>query len=117
MKCTLFITHLIYHKKEITIFIYFIAMHWVMSPEPQLDAGSVINIPAVADLLLTRQYFVAQNKTHWLKQQLSTTTDQILDVERKTRGQRSNPWWMVARKLRLTASNFGVILGSIKRNR
>ncbi|XP_046559284.1 uncharacterized protein LOC124268353 [Haliotis rubra] len=38
-------------------------------------------------------------------------------IAKKTIGQRTNPLWCIVRKHRITASNFGAVLGCIRRNR
>ncbi|KAG5880647.1 hypothetical protein JTB14_015623 [Gonioctena quinquepunctata] len=43
--------------------------------------------------------------------------EKILKVAELTIGQAQNEKWLVCRKHRLTASNFGVVLGTCKRNR
>ncbi|KAJ8963995.1 hypothetical protein NQ314_005207 [Rhamnusium bicolor] len=53
----------------------------------------------------------------FLKEKLSLTKDRIVEVQKLTVGQTNNPAWYIARKHRLTASNFGQVLKACKRGR
>jgi len=53
----------------------------------------------------------------WLKQQLTVTDKQIPEIALKTEGQRNNPLGAAVHKLRFTASNFGLILAAVAKNR
>ena len=43
--------------------------------------------------------------------------EKIIQTAWLTRGQRENSIWAAVRKLRITASNFGQVIGAIGRNR
>ncbi|KAJ8945483.1 hypothetical protein NQ314_009236 [Rhamnusium bicolor] len=57
------------------------------------------------------------DKISFLKEKLSLTKDRIVEVQKLTVGQTNNPAWYIARKHRLTASNFGQVLKAYKRGR
>ena len=65
--------------------------------------------PAVASLAGLRD-----NDTDIVKDNLSKSHDELLEIERNTRGQASCEQWYVERNMKLTASNFG---GVIKRRK
>ena len=89
-------------------------MHWVLSPEP---ANTPCPVPVVEDLLLSNGYLQADARLTWLRSALHVSSETIASVADLTTGQRKNPLWSMVRKLRLTASNFGITLGAISRNR
>ena len=53
----------------------------------------------------------------FLRQQLTVSPAAISEIAEKTTGQRDNPFWSMARKMRLTASNYGVILRACRLKR
>ena len=61
--------------------------------------------PAVASLA-----GLSDNDIDIVKDNLSKNHDEILEVERNTRGQASCERWYVERNMRLTASNFGGVI-------
>ena len=92
----------------------FLAIQWIVSPEP---APPTVEISCVEDLILSEGYVNAVNKKLWLIEHLKMSQTQIADVAQITIGQRDNPLWSFTRKNRLTASNFGIVLAAIRRNR
>lgn len=88
-------------------------MGWLLSPEPPEESR---NIPEVENILFSQEFIAASDKVH-LKVSLSLTLEKIVEIEKLTRGQVNNPLWLLARKHRLTASNFGHILKACRRNR
>ena len=58
----------------------------------------------------------AENPHSWLRRQLVVSRSVAEQVASLTAGQRESQLWCSIRKLQLTASNFGVILGPIRRN-
>lgn len=89
-------------------------MQWIVSSEPPPPK---VDVPYVEDLLLTEGYTSATDKVQWLKTYLSVSKEQIEQVAQLTNGQTSNHLWSMVKKNRLTASNFGVVLSAIKRQR
>jgi hypothetical protein len=60
---------------------------------------------------------MADNPTLWLRKALVVSPEAVQVTVNATTGQRTNAMWSVVRKLRITASNFGVVLAAAKRSR
>ena len=89
------------------------ALHWMLSPEPQ---ESHLPAPLIEDVLMSEAYVSGGGQTY-LRKALLSSDAVIAEVEERTRGQRNNATWAAIRKLRVTASNFGVVLKAIRLNR
>ena len=89
-------------------------MQWVLAPEP---SPSQRCLRLVEDLLICREYVEAENKKTWLQTALAVTPTEIESTAEATSGQRDNPQWCSARKLRITASNFGVVIAAAKKGK
>lgn len=63
------------------------------------------------------EYLKSANNTSYLKNILALTPEHIKYVCNESLGQRKNPFWLIARRFRLTASNFGIVLSAVKRNK
>ena len=85
----------------------------MLAPEPVVR----IKLPLVEDLLLSESYINGDDPLTWLRRALIVGPDMIEQVVSETVGQRDNVLWGAVRKMRLTSSNFGPILGAINRNR
>ena len=68
---------------------------------------SEIEIPNFADVC---KHIPCSKYTPFVHEQLFKTKEKILDIECNTRGQSDNNLWFEERQLRLTASNFGLVL-------
>ena len=83
---------------------------WLMSPEPV--TVSRLPIPTIDDIIFS-QYFLQtreyQEQIDCFIQQAKIPEEHISRISDITVGQRDNPSWHLARKGRLTASNFGCI--------
>lgn len=90
------------------------AMHWYLSPEPP---AAETGVPLVEDVLNSQDYLQASDKDQWLRRALLVDKEGAALVRTVTVGQRDNSLWGAHRKYRITASNFGVVISSIKRNR
>ena len=89
----------------------FTGLCWLLSPEP--PAFNELPIPTIEDIIFSEQFL----QTRGLQQQLECLVrrsrileEDILKISRITVGQRDNPAWHLARRGRLTASNFGNLL-------
>ena len=87
----------------------FTGLCWLLSPEP--PAFNELLIPTIEDIIFSEEFL----QTRGLQQQLDylVRRSRILEediLKRITVGQRDNPAWHLARKGRLTASNFGSVL-------
>ena len=85
-----------------------------MAPEPPKPT---LPAPVVEDLLLSEGYTQAQAPIIWLRKSMVVSKEVIQRTAVATTGQRDNTVWSVMRKLRITASNFGVVLRAATRNR
>lgn len=85
-------------------------MQLKVSPEPPPPK---VDVPYIEDLLLTDGYTSAIDKVRWL----NVSKEQIEQVAQLTNGQTSNHLRSMVKKNRLTASNFGVVLSAIRRQR
>lgn len=66
---------------------------------------------------MSEEYYLAIDKKSFLIEKLVITETVGREVELRTKGQRLNPFWHMAHKLRLTASTFGDTLSACKRNK
>lgn len=88
---------------------------WILRDEPDnLDVEVAVDVNS---LLLSNELELAANQTEWLQKHLSVNEDQIKLIACATVGQHTNIDWLNVRRFRITASNFGALIGSIKRNR
>ena len=101
-----------------------LGLHWILRPEPETEpvpesATDPSPVPEVATLLNSEQFQTAdrEGKIRWLKEALRVTPEQRQTLWQLTKGQSENPLWASMRMRRLTASNFGDLLGAIKRKR
>ena len=100
-----------------TVILLLVALHWILSPE--IDAPS-LNIPIVEDLIWSRDFLCqppgAARSVH-LARAMHTSLEEVRRVAVQTVGQRDNPLWCLARKHRITASNFGQVLHAVRTGR
>lgn len=71
----------------------------------------------VAHLIRSAEFDSVIDKTEFLKGKLKLTREKVSEISKMTIGQSSNVDWLVVRTNRITASNFGKIISSVKRNR
>ena len=71
----------------------------------------------VEDLLISAGYLRATTSLTWFRRALLVGEEARNIVQEMTAGQRDSPLWCQLRKLRLTASNFGVVLSAVGRNK
>lgn len=91
----------------------FTGMAWLLSPEPP---KKTLPIFTVEDIVSSKEFLDIELKSQedFLLQKLKVTDEQIKLVNEITKGQRENPSWLMLRKGRLTASNFGSVLNAKK---
>ena len=88
----------------------FTGLCWLLSPEP--PAFNELPIPTIEDIIFSEEFL----QTRGLQQldcfvrRSRILEEDILKISRVTVGQRDNPAWHLARRGRLTASNFGSVL-------
>ncbi|CAG9773568.1 unnamed protein product [Ceutorhynchus assimilis] len=76
-----------------------------------------MNLPLIEDIVTGKDFYEAENKLEYFKIQVAIEDNVIHEITMATVGQVSNERWYLARKYRLTASNFGLIISACKRNR
>ena len=89
----------------------FTGLCWLMSPEPA-PTGQ-LHIPTIEEIIYSEDFLRAigaQQQLDVLVCKAKITEVDVLQVSQKTVGQRDNPAWHLARRGRLTASNFGSFL-------
>lgn len=89
----------------------FTGLCWLMSPEPAPPAQ--LPIPTIEEIIYSEEFLQAigaQQQLDVLVRKAKITEADALQVSQKTVGQRDNPAWHLARRGRLTASNFGSVL-------
>ncbi|KAL9976556.1 hypothetical protein ACROYT_G013875 [Oculina patagonica] len=82
-----------------------------MSPEPQPQAK--LPIPTIEEIILSEEFMQtrgSQQQLDCLVRNAKVQEHVVILVSKITVGQRDNPAWHLARKGRLTASNFGSVL-------
>lgn len=86
-----------------------------MAPEP--DRPDALDITMVEDVLISPEYLNSDDKKTYLREKMIATTQMIMNVASQTIGQRQNQMWCAARKMRVTASNFGIVLHALRTKR
>lgn len=66
---------------------------------------------------MSEGYTNAEDSRTWLRKHLILSPEKIMEAAFASTGQRENSLWAAVRKLRFTASNFGQIIGAIRRKR
>lgn len=86
---------------------------WLLKTEISQDAPNLL--PDIGDIIYSAEYLEAEDQVQYLTSVLAVSEEKIVEVSTATEGQSSNVNWLLTRKHRLTASNFGQILAAIKR--
>ncbi|KAJ8938646.1 hypothetical protein NQ314_011385 [Rhamnusium bicolor] len=89
----------------------------ILTAEMCFASSSQPFFPLLKEISEEKEYGNHGDKISFLKEKLSLTKDRIVEVLKLTVGQTNNPAWYIARKHRLTASNFGQVLKACKRGR
>lgn len=102
-------------KKQLSVFDGAVGFSWLLADEIATDQEKfVVNIE---DILFSEQYLSAEDKLLFFKSEVALGKHDILKVAEETIGQSNNSKWLLARKNRLTASNFSVVLAACRRQR
>ncbi|XP_067018182.1 uncharacterized protein [Acropora muricata] len=89
----------------------FTGLCWLMSPEPSPQAK--LPVPTIEEIIYSDEFVQtrgAQQQLDCLVRKAKITEANVLLISQITVGQRDNPAWHLARRGRLTASNFGSVL-------
>lgn len=71
--------------------------------------------PIIEDLLSSAEFVHSDMPMVWLRRALILSEEVITNTALATKGQRNNPMWSIIRKNRITASNFGAVLSTKRR--
>lgn len=88
----------------------FTGVCWLLSPEP--EPPSPLPIKTVEDIFSEGFLQQPTSEKQFLMDEVRLAQNTIRKVSTLTSGQRDNPAWHLARKGRLTASNFGVVFNA-----
>ena len=88
----------------------FTGLCWLLSSEP--PAFNELPIPTIEDIIFSEEFLQTRGlqQLDCLVRRSRILEEDILKISRITVGQRDNPAWHLARRGRLTASNFGNVL-------
>ena len=89
----------------------FTGLWWLMSPEPAPQAK--LPIPTIEGIIYSEEFIQTrgyQQQLDCLVRKAKVNEGDVVLVSEVTVGQRDNPAWHLARRGRLTASNFGSVL-------
>ena len=89
----------------------FTGLCWLISPEPPV--ANQLPFPTIEEIIFSDEFLQATGRQQQLDCLVRLSRLQetdILSVSELTAGQRDNPAWFLARRGRLTASNFGSVL-------
>ncbi|CAH2006763.1 unnamed protein product [Acanthoscelides obtectus] len=71
----------------------------------------------IEEIISSKEFLEATDKVHIFKEKCAMDDISILDIAAATTGQASNEKWYLARKFRLTASSFGLIISACVKKR
>lgn len=86
-------------------------LSWLLSPEPPVV--NKLPMPSIEEIIFSEEFLLArgiQEQLDCLVRRSNLDEQKIFRVSEITVGQRDNPAWHIARRGRLTASNFGSVL-------
>lgn len=89
-----------------------VGLTWLLSPEP-----SSVPLVELEDILRSEEFEKCSDKQQYLLDKVSINNDDIVKLALNTVGQDLNSLWLVKRRYRITASNFGPVLCAINRNK
>lgn len=73
--------------------------------------------PVIEEIISSKDFLEATDKVSLFKQKCAIGDQSIKDIAAATIGQTLNEKWYLARKCRMTASNFGPVIAACKKNR
>ena len=89
----------------------FTGLCWLLSPEPPV--ANKLPMPSIEEIIFSDEFLQArgsQGQLDCLVRRSKLDEHKIARISQLTVGQRDNPAWHLARRGRLTASNFGSVL-------
>ncbi|XP_044745994.1 uncharacterized protein LOC123307663 [Coccinella septempunctata] len=101
-------------KNKLSVFDGAVGFSWLLADEISSEESFIIN---VEDILFSQEYLIAQNRTEFFEDKIKLEENDANKIAELTIGQSENAKWLLARKNRLTASNFAVVLAACSRQR
>lgn len=74
-------------------------------------------LPVIEEILSSDGFVQAPNQAEYLRQKCSLDDAAVEHIAEITVGQAQNELWLIMRKFRLTASNFGAVLNACQKNK
>nr|CAI5834333.1 unnamed protein product [Callosobruchus analis] len=105
-------------KHKLSVFDGSVGFSWLLSEESNQEGNS--ESPSIVDiesLIFHEDYVTSTNKLRYFEDHLKVDDEYVKQIAQQTIGQQSNPRWLLARKNRLTASNFSAVIAACKRQR
>ncbi|XP_038046612.1 uncharacterized protein LOC119720830 [Patiria miniata] len=90
----------------------FTGIGWILSKEPEV----VKQVKSYAFITSTPEFEHAPDKVENVVEHMAVSEEDVKVIERTTVGQRHNALWFAYKQNRLTSSNFGAVLGAVRRN-
>ncbi|VEN49574.1 unnamed protein product, partial [Callosobruchus maculatus] len=100
-------------KAKLSTYKNAVGLCWLLNEDPKI----MDELVDVESIVFSEGYLKAEDKEAYLLNKLSLKEADIYDISVKTRGQSENDMWLIARKNRLTSSNFGAVLAASRRNK
>nr|CAH7719494.1 unnamed protein product [Callosobruchus chinensis] len=100
-------------KANLSIYKSAVGLCWLLKEDPKI----MDQLVDVESLVFSGDYLKADDKEAYLLNALSLKEADIYNISVKTKGQSANDMWLVARKNRLTSSNFDTVLAASRRNK
>lgn len=90
-----------------------IGLTWLLSPEPVITE----KIIELEDIIRSLEFEEYVDKQQYLLKKVHMSNNDIEKLASETLGQDINSMWLIKRRYRITASNFGPVLSAINRSR
>lgn len=90
-----------------------VGVMWLLKPEPLMPPPEICLLISIEEVLFSQEYITSKNKQHFLTEKLLVTNETVLKIAQETVGQAKNDLWLIYKKHRLTASNFGDIISAM----
>ena len=102
-------------KTKLSILGNTVGYSWLLQEEKGKDLQ--LKLPSIQDILLSDAFVNATDKVAYFKQKCTLDDNSIECIAIGTIGQATNESWYLAKKFRLTASNFGIIIAACNKNK
>lgn len=102
-------------KKKLNDFGNTVGFMWLLQEDNEESVNC--DLPVIEDIVSSKEFVEATNPIEFFKKKCSLDDEMIKKIAEITKGQSQNEKWYLMRKFRLTASNFGAVISSCKRNK